>query len=175
MDIHGQKSKGTAVKETRMSVMAGLIQQHRWTRGAELGVWKGDLFGYLLAAFPALHLIGVDHWRPIGPYTGKNMESAEAIVRKIVAAHPGRAQILREDTVLASLGIPDESLDFVFIDASHDTESVRADINAWRPRVRRGGALTGHDANWPTVQAALDEVLPGWQLLGGNVWIYTCK
>jgi predicted O-methyltransferase YrrM len=162
------------MKATRMSVMADLIRRNGWTRGAELGVWKGDLFGYLLAAFPKLHLIGVDHWRPIGPYTGKNMEAAEAIVRKIVEAHPGRAQILREDTVLASLGIPDGSLDFVFIDASHDTASVCGDIGAWRPRIRPGGALTGHDANWPSVQAALDELLPGWQLLGGNVWIYTC-
>lgn len=162
------------MKQTRMTVMAELIRKNRWTRGAELGLWQGALFGYLLAAFPDLHLIGVDHWRAIGPYAGKDMAAAEASVRRIAASHPGRAQILREDTVLASLGIPDGSLDFVFIDASHDTESVRADITAWRPRVRSGGALTGHDANWPSVQAALDEQLPGWQLLGGNVWIYTC-
>jgi predicted O-methyltransferase YrrM len=102
------------------------------------------------------------------------MDAAEAKARRILAAYPDRAQLLKEDTVVASLGIPDESLDFVFIDASHDTESVTADIRAWRPRVRTGGALTGHDANWPSVQSALDEQVPGWQLLGGNVWIYTC-
>lgn len=162
------------MKATRMSVIAELIQRNDWVYGVELGVWKGDLFGYLLAAFPRLHLIGVDHWRPVGPYTGKDMDAAEAIVRKIVAAHPGRARILKEDTVTAAQRIQDRYLDFVFIDASHDTESVRADINAWRPKVGEGGALTGHDANWPTVQAALNELLPGWQLLGGNVWIYTC-
>lgn len=154
--------------------MAGLIRQHRWTRGAELGVWQGALFGYLLAAFPDLHLIGVDHWRAIGPYAGKDMAAAEAMVRRIAVAYSDRAQILREDTVLASLGIPDGSLDFVFIDASHDTPSVVADIHAWFPRVRKGGALTGHDANLASVRAALDETLPGWQRLGGNVWICTC-
>jgi len=162
------------MKQTRMSVLAGLIRKNGWTRGVELGVWEGALFGYLLAAFPDLHLTGVDRWLAIGDYAGKDMASAEAKARKILAAHPGRAQLLKEDTVVASLGIPDESLDFVFIDASHDAESVTADIRAWFPRVRSGGALTGHDANWPSVQAALDEQLPGWQLLGGNVWIYTC-
>jgi predicted O-methyltransferase YrrM len=163
------------MKQTRMSVLAGLIRANRWTRGVELGVWEGALFGYLLAAFPDLHLTGVDRWLAIGTYAGKDMANAEAKARKILEAHPGRARLLKEDTVMASLGIPDESLDFVFIDASHDTESVTADIRAWFPRVRSGGALTGHDANWPSVQAALDEQLPGWQLLGGNVWIYTCE
>jgi predicted O-methyltransferase YrrM len=162
------------MKQTRMSVLAELIHRHRWTRGVELGVWEGALFGYLLAAFPDLHLTGVDRWLAIGTYAGKNMDAAEAKARRILAAYPDRAQLLKEDTVVASLGIPDESLDFVFIDASHDTESVTADIRAWRPRVRTGGALTGHDANWPSVQSALDEQVPGWQLLGGNVWIYTC-
>lgn len=162
------------MKATRKSVLADLIRRNGWTRGAELGVWEGALFDYLLCAFPDLHLTGVDRWLAIGTYAGKDMASAEAKVRKFLKAHPGRSQILKEDTVLASLDIPDGSLDFVFIDASHDTESVRADITAWRPKVRSGGALTGHDANWLSVQAALNEQLPGWQLLGGNVWIYTC-
>jgi predicted O-methyltransferase YrrM len=41
--------------------------------------------------------------------------------------------------------IPDGSLDLVFIDAAHDYPSVRADIDAWRPKVRAGGVLSGHD------------------------------
>lgn len=163
------------MKETRMSVMAGLIRQHGWTRGAELGVWQGALFGYLLAAFPELYLIGVDDWRSVGPYAGKDMESAEALVRKIAAAHPGRALILKDNTLVASMYVSNGYLDFAFIDASHDTPSVLADIYGWKPKIRKGGALTGHDANLQSVRAALDEALPGWQQLGGHVWIYTCK
>ena len=46
---------------------------------------------------------------------------------------------------------PDESLDFVFLDADHAYESVSRDIDAWRPKVKRGGLLAGHDyIHWPS-------------------------
>jgi len=41
--------------------------------------------------------------------------------------------------------IPDGSLDFVYIDASHRHDDVCFDIRAWRPKVRPGGVLCGHD------------------------------
>lgn len=49
----------------------------------------------------------------------------------------------------------DESLDFVWVDASHDAESVLADLSAWWPKVKRGGVMAGHDLDWATVQQAL--------------------
>jgi predicted O-methyltransferase YrrM len=42
---------------------------------------------------------------------------------------------------------PDHSLDFVFIDAQHDYESVCQDIDAWLPKIRQGGVIAGHDYN----------------------------
>jgi hypothetical protein len=54
---------------------------------------------------------------------------------------------------------PVASLDVVFIDALHDYESVKHDIELWWPLVRPGGYLCGHDYNhkWPGVMRAVAE------------------
>jgi hypothetical protein len=48
-------------------------------------------------------------------------------------------------SVDASKLYEDESLDFVFLDADHSYEGVRSDIEAWLPKVKRGGIFAGHD------------------------------
>jgi Methyltransferase domain len=154
----------------RKEVLTDLIKAHKWNIGAELGVWQGNAFGYLLGAFPKLFLYGVDHWRAEGIYADKDMAASEKMVMLIAAKYSHRCIIIKNDTVLAANDIGDLSLDFVFVDASHDTESVTNDVRAWRPKVRKGGMLLGHDANLPSVKAALDAELPGWQLDDGHVW-----
>ena len=55
-----------------------------------------------------------------------------------------------------------ESLDFVFIDAAHDYENVKADIIAWLPKVKQGGWIGGHDYTWSEgVRQACRELVPG--------------
>ena len=39
----------------------------------------------------------------------------------------------------------DESLDVVYIDASHEFVDVDTDIKMWRPKLKKGGLLAGHD------------------------------
>ena len=39
----------------------------------------------------------------------------------------------------------DNSVDFVFIDADHQYESVKKDITAWYPKIKIGGIMSGHD------------------------------
>lgn len=55
---------------------------------------------------------------------------------------------------------PDRSLDFVFIDASHEYEDVKQDILSWYPKVKKGGYIAGHDyTTFDGVQKAVDEII----------------
>lgn len=81
--------------------------------------------------------------------------------------------LYRKNSSDAAKKYQDESIDFVFIDARHDPDSVRSDINSWLPKVKKGGIIAGHDYTdkWPGVTNTVDELLPGRQIIG-NSWIY---
>ncbi|MEO5366117.1 MAG: class I SAM-dependent methyltransferase [Magnetococcus sp. WYHC-3] len=52
------------------------------------------------------------------------------------------------------------SLDFVFIDASHEYEDVKNDIINWLPKIKNDGVIAGHDINCQNVKKAVLETLP---------------
>ncbi len=68
------------------------------------------------------------------------------------------------------------TLDLVFIDAEHTYESVLRDILVWKPLIKHGGIIAGHDYGhplYPGVAAAVDELLPRACCLGdveSTVW-----
>ena len=49
----------------------------------------------------------------------------------------------------AARTLPDESLDFVYIDANHDFDHCMEDLIAWSRKVRSGGIVAGHDYDRP--------------------------
>jgi len=57
---------------------------------------------------------------------------------------------------LAKLGV---TADVLYLDAAHEEEEVLLDLNLYWPLVRPGGAMFGHDYNWPGVKKAVDRVL----------------
>jgi hypothetical protein len=66
----------------------------------------------------------------------------------------------------------DNSVDFVFIDAAHDYDNVKADIQAWLPKVKSGGLLSGDDyIYFPGVKRAVTELLHGHRV-EGVYWTY---
>lgn len=72
----------------------------------------------------------------------------------------------------------DGALDLVFIDADHSYAAVRADIDAWMPKVRAGGILAGHDYNNTTkygnyfkgVDRAVEETFTTFNVESDSVW-----
>ena len=62
---------------------------------------------------------------------------------------------IRKESVVAAKDYEDGSLDFVFLDAAHDADSVHADIQAWRPKLKVEGVLAGDDAAFMGVREGL--------------------
>ncbi len=65
--------------------------------------------------------------------------------------------------------------DMVFIDGAHDYESVKRDLLIWKAKLEPDGLLCGHDAQFASVQQALNEVVPGWKTVlytdvGTTIW-----
>jgi hypothetical protein len=52
----------------------------------------------------------------------------------------------------------DNSIDFVYIDASHKLEDITRDINLYIPKLNEGGIIAGHDYNWPGVREYIDSL-----------------
>jgi len=81
---------------------------------------------------------------------------------------------LKEESVKAASIFKDEVCDFVYIDADHSYEAVKADIEAWLPKVKVGGVLAGDDRTAEGVAQALAELLPEHEIDGVN-WVWVKK
>lgn len=67
----------------------------------------------------------------------------------------------------------DGACDFVFLDADHTHEAVRADIRAWLPKVRPGGVLAGHDFDRHSVASAVASELGTVGVIAAKTsWVY---
>jgi predicted O-methyltransferase YrrM len=67
----------------------------------------------------------------------------------------------------------DHSVDFVFIDAAHDYESVKKDLKAWFPKIKKGGVLAGHDYLYWEVSNAVNEFFGENKIeVNEGCWIY---
>lgn len=113
--------------------------------GVEVGVCRGLFSANLLAFWPG-RLYCVDAWAPVPGYEEQydhEANYAEACER--LKEYGGRCTITRQPSLEAVHAFKDDSLDFVYLDANHSYEAVRDDLNAWWPKVRKGGILAGDD------------------------------
>ena len=130
----------------------------------EVGVWKGKS-----ASFMAVEIVNsgknikfdcVDTWlgseehtNPDSGFFEENLVNNENWLYEhfLNNIEPVKHIItpVRKSSLEAAPLYEDNSLDFVFIDASHDYDNVLKDIKAWYPKVKPDiGVIAGHDYSW---------------------------
>lgn len=126
------------------------MKKYNCQKVCELGVYKGDHFARLIAHRPEL-AVAVDLWRDDGVpshndshYSQEELDGQYEHVRNQFGSQPN-VKIIRDYTTNAANLFPDNSFDFVYIDADHSYEGSFADILNWYPKVKPGKFLVGHD------------------------------
>jgi len=120
---------------------------------AEIGVKCGQFSEYILSRWRGRRLYSVDPWREfdMNLYHDEDNVSQDEheqnyqITARRLKKFGDRTVLLRMTSEEATKEIGDASLDFVYLDARHDYESVKEDIGLWYPKVRPGGVMAGHD------------------------------
>ena len=117
--------------------------------GAELGVAEGYNAADLLAGgLDKLYL--VDAWATLpgrgdGAFAQEWHDENLKKTMERLAKYGGKAVILRGLTTEMAKEVEDESLGLVYLDASHWYADVMNDLNAWFPKLVKGGICAGHD------------------------------
>lgn len=177
----------------RYELLAKLIKDHGWKRGAEIGVFAGRTHLYLMENCPDLELIGVDVWDLPGFSEGKTKSGEKcycaycnetredrrafsvAQMKQYIldARDPARSTIMCEPSASAARRVENGSLDFCFIDGDHSAEGCQCDILNWRPKVKLGGMIIGHDYNMKSVRDAVQAQFPVEDIIEGDdhVWM----
>lgn len=125
-------------------------------RGIEIGTYEGEYASEILKTWTSdLYLI--DIWRNVN-----NTEYSDSCNRKDyinvmhkccqnISGHEERCHMIRSSSENAAKLFNNESFDFIYLDANHKYEFIKADMKLWFPKLRKGGVFAGHDylkINW---------------------------
>jgi hypothetical protein len=122
----------------------------------EVGSWKGKSSAFMAVEIANsgknIEFYCVDHWIGSIEHYDRNSHTYEPEIHKLYQTFIDNMKPvesyykpMRMTSLEASNHFEDQSLDFVFIDASHQYEDVCNDIDVWIPKVKTGGFLAGHD------------------------------
>ncbi len=144
----------------------------------EVGVYLGDNAVDVLRELSIEKTWLIDTWGENGFFLCdmRNLDDGNCIYEEIkerfrTEISQNKVEILRMDNREAANHIPND-LDLVYIDANHEYEEVKKDLEAWYPKVRKGGIFSGDDYHYyEGVVKAVDEFVsehPGINLQIGN-------
>jgi predicted O-methyltransferase YrrM len=143
-----------APRRKRRHVLVDLIHEHCPSAGAvvvEVGAYRGDTSAHVHKYCPGVDRIYAVDIRKPEPERDR-------------IANLERVTFLLGDSAARAGDFADASIDLVFVDADHAEASVRKDLEAWAPKVKPGGVISGHDyasRRHPGVKPAVDRFFAG--------------
>lgn len=116
--------------------------------GVEIGCASGITTEWLLRINPTLKLTSIDPYVDYSDWNGMYLNNLENLYRKTIekfSNYRDRFNLIRDFSDNTVNLIPDNSLDFIFIDGLHTYEQVLKDCNNYYSKVKTGGIFSGHD------------------------------
>jgi len=115
----------------------------------EIGAWKGRSASYLAVEIANskkdITLYVVDTWNGSIEHSDMDLSNLYDVFLENMKPVEDYYFPLKLTSLDASKKFKDLSLDFIFIDGSHEYKDVKMDIEKWLPKVKKGGILAGHD------------------------------
>lgn len=130
--------------------MAGMFKDLGFTKGAEIGVYRGEYSEVLCMLNPQLRLYCIDPWKVYKSDDPEPFASDQKSLDKFCQDAKKRlskynCKIIEDTSMNAIKNFAPESLDFVYIDANHSYKNMKEDLEGWSKIVRKGGIVSGHD------------------------------
>lgn len=173
------------MEESELWWLASRAQMHR--RIVEVGSWMGRSTRALADNTDGC-VFSVDTWKGSSEHHACLADKPESYLRtefgRYMESHLKTGKVVvysRLSLDVAKMFADlDATFDMVFLDASHDYESVVADITAWSKVLKPRGLLCGHDygncdaitgERYNGLVKAVSECLPTHEVMrGGSIW-----
>lgn len=137
----------------------------------EVGCWKGRSTKRFLESCKG-PVYAVDHWSgtvtDVSSLVAYDLDVYDDFIKNVGGYK--NLTILKGDSVKIAKTF-DKNVSMVFIDAGHEYEDCKTDIEAWLPKCSR--IIAGHDYSneWPGVKKAVDEKFDKINKIGSIWWV----
>ncbi len=148
----------------------------------EVGVWKGHSISFLANQMKELgydcDIYGVDLWDETYKWEGNDQLRSQVPylydIYNEIKKQNGVYDMITDLKGMSwdmSNNFEDGTVDFVFIDADHEYDSVVKDIKSWLPKMKKGGIISGHDYDNPCgVKEAVNDLIEDFKISSDGVW-----
>ena len=160
----------------------------------EIGTWLGRS-AYAMGTMVRGKVIAIDTFAPVWP-PDKNSRSwfrrkigvpmeffnenkdymyNQCLDNLVGLIEDGKVEVIRGDSSFVKNDLQGLKglVDMVFIDGDHSYEGAKRDILDYKPLIRKGGFISGHDFGKEVKEAVL-ELLPEAKLTTGCIWECGC-